>query len=86
VVGFFGRLGRLEVELAGRVPFQFTAPNFVPESCALRLRIGGGGGYDVLVDESAAGAEGYTLTFHCMTGPNGTGIQTGSDQSNLQDQ
>jgi hypothetical protein len=39
VVGFFGRLGHLAPELAGRVPFQFSAPNFVPESCAVRLRI-----------------------------------------------
>jgi hypothetical protein len=39
VLGFFGRYGRLEVELAGRVPFQFTAPSFLPDSCALRLRV-----------------------------------------------
>lgn len=39
VVGFFGRLGHLDPTLAGRVPFQFSAPSFVPESCAVRLRI-----------------------------------------------
>jgi hypothetical protein len=39
VVGFHGRNGRLQVELGGRVPFAFTAPNFVAESCAKRLLI-----------------------------------------------
>jgi len=39
VIGFFGSFGRLDVELVGRVPFQFTAPSFLPESCAVRLRI-----------------------------------------------
>jgi hypothetical protein len=40
---------------------------------------GGAGVYDVLVDKSAAGAETYTLTFHCQTGPNGTGLHTGTE-------
>jgi hypothetical protein len=39
VVGFYGKKGKLTVELAGRVPFQFTPPSFVSESCAVRLRI-----------------------------------------------
>jgi hypothetical protein len=39
VIGFHGKHGRLSPELAGRVPFQFTAPNFVPESCATRLLV-----------------------------------------------
>jgi hypothetical protein len=39
VVGFFGRNGWLDVELGGRVPFQFTAPTFVAGSCAVRLRV-----------------------------------------------
>jgi hypothetical protein len=39
VVGFHGKHGRLSPELAGRVPFQFTAPNFVAESCATRLLV-----------------------------------------------
>jgi len=47
---------------------------------------GGGGVYDVLIDKSGAGAESYTLTFHCMTGPNGTGVHTGTDSINVQDQ
>jgi len=47
---------------------------------------GGSGVYDVLIDESAAGDEGYTLTFHCMTGPDGTGVHTGTDSINVQDQ
>jgi hypothetical protein len=39
VIGFNARYGRLQVDLAGRVPFTFTAPNFVEESCAKRLLI-----------------------------------------------
>jgi hypothetical protein len=39
VVGFYGKAGRLTPELAGRVPFQFTTPNFQPESCATRLLV-----------------------------------------------
>jgi hypothetical protein len=39
VVGFQARKGRLAHELVGRVPFQFTPPNFVAESCAKRLLI-----------------------------------------------
>jgi len=39
VIGFFARQGRLDLELAGRVPFSFTAPHFVEESCAKRLLI-----------------------------------------------
>jgi len=39
VIGFFGTFGRLELGLTGRMPFQFTAPSFLPESCAVRLRI-----------------------------------------------
>jgi hypothetical protein len=38
-VGFQARWGKLEPELAGRVPFQFAAPTFLPESCAKRLLI-----------------------------------------------
>ena len=34
---------------------------------------------EVLVDKSAAGAENYVLTFHCVTGPDGTGLHTGTD-------
>jgi hypothetical protein len=42
--------------------------------------------FDVLVDKTGAGAEGYTLTFHCMTGPNGTGLHTGTSHLFRQDQ
>jgi hypothetical protein len=38
-IGFHGRQGLLRIHLRGRVPFEFTAPNFVPESCATALRI-----------------------------------------------
>jgi hypothetical protein len=40
---------------------------------------GGGGVYDVLVDKTAAGAESYTLDFHCMTGADGAGEHTGTE-------
>jgi hypothetical protein len=47
---------------------------------------GGAGVYEVLVDKTAAGEESYLLEFHCQTGPNGTGIHTGTDYSLYQDQ
>ncbi len=42
--------------------------------------------FDVLVDKSGAGGENYTLTFHCVTGPNGTGLHTGTDVVTRQNQ
>lgn len=36
------------------------------------------GVYNVFVIKSAAGTVNYTLTYHCMTGPNGTGLHTGT--------
>lgn len=39
VVGFHARRGSLSPNLVGRVPFQFSAPTFVAESCARRLLI-----------------------------------------------
>ncbi len=39
VIGFHARAGFLKPNLVGRVPFQFSAPTFVPESCARRLLI-----------------------------------------------
>jgi hypothetical protein len=47
---------------------------------------GGSGAYDVLVDKTDAGAESYTMTFHCFTGPDGTGFHTGTSLTILQDQ
>lgn len=38
-----------------------------------------GASYDVLVDKTGEGAENYVLTFHCWTGPDGTGLHTGTD-------
>lgn len=35
--------------------------------------------FDVLIDKSGAGSESYVLTFHCKTGPDGTGLHTGTD-------
>jgi hypothetical protein len=39
---------------------------------------GGDGVYDVFVSKAAGGAINYTLTYHCMTGPNGGGLHTGT--------
>ena len=39
VTGFHATSGLLTFGIPGRVPFQFTAPNFVPTSCANRLLI-----------------------------------------------
>ncbi len=39
VVGFQARKGSLSPKLVGRVPFQFSAPRFVAESCARRLLV-----------------------------------------------
>jgi hypothetical protein len=47
---------------------------------------GGPGVYDVLVYKTASGAETYTLTFHCMTGPDGTGDHTGTSITTKQNQ
>jgi hypothetical protein len=38
-IGFVGTNGELAPELAGRVPFQFTPPNFVAEACVTKLLI-----------------------------------------------
>mgnify|MGYP000848396707 CR=1 FL=1 len=34
--------------------------------------------YFVLVDKSGPGAKFYDLTYHCWTGPDGTGVHTGT--------
>jgi hypothetical protein len=47
---------------------------------------GGAGAYDVLVDKTGAGAESYTLSFHCTTGPDGTGVHAGTASTLVQDQ
>lgn len=39
---------------------------------------GADGVYNVFVAKAGGGAVNYTLTYHCMTGPNGTGLHTGS--------
>jgi len=39
---------------------------------------GNDGVYNVFVTKSAGGAITYTLSFHCMTGPNGGGLHTGT--------
>lgn len=39
VTGFYGKSGLLANELQGRVPFAFTAPNFVATSCVKKLNI-----------------------------------------------
>ena len=47
---------------------------------------GGPGVYAVLVDKSGPGSENYRLSFHCVTGPNGTGLHTGTSASVRQNQ
>jgi hypothetical protein len=44
---------------------------------------GGDGVYHVLVDKTSAGAETYTLEFHCVSS---TGIHTGTETVQLQNQ
>lgn len=39
---------------------------------------GGDGVYNVFVIHAADGGDNYTLTYHCMTGPNGGGLHTGT--------
>ncbi|MBK7949325.1 MAG: hypothetical protein IPK00_11420 [Deltaproteobacteria bacterium] len=39
---------------------------------------GGAVSYFVLVDKSGAGGKFYDLTYHCWTGPDGTGVHTGT--------
>lgn len=39
---------------------------------------GGDGVYNVFLSKATAGIVNYTLTFHCMTGPGGGGLHTGS--------
>lgn len=38
----------------------------------------GAGVYFVLVDKSGAGTKFYQLTYHCWTGPDGSGVHAGS--------
>jgi hypothetical protein len=38
-IGFVGRSGRLREGLRGRVPFEFTPPSFLADSCVKSLRI-----------------------------------------------
>lgn len=47
---------------------------------------GGAGVYHVLVDKNAAGAETYQFAYHCWTGPNGTGLHTGTGITAVQSQ
>jgi hypothetical protein len=47
---------------------------------------GGAVVFDLLVDKSGAGFRSYVLTFHCLTGPNGTGLHTGTSIATQQNQ
>jgi hypothetical protein len=47
---------------------------------------GAAGVFDVLVYKTASGVDGYTLSFHCYTGPNGSGDHTGTGLTTKQDQ
>jgi len=39
---------------------------------------GGDGVYNVFLSKSGAGTVNYSLVYHCMTGPNGTGLHAGT--------
>jgi hypothetical protein len=39
---------------------------------------GGDGVYNVFLTKAGGGAVNYTLSFHCMTGANGSGLHTGT--------
>jgi hypothetical protein len=52
----------------------------------VHVNAGSGTVFDVLVDKSGAGAENYVLTFHCVSGPDGTGLHTGTDVVTRQNQ
>lgn len=47
---------------------------------------GGAGVYDVYVTKAGASGQDYTLSYHCVTGPNGSGIHTGSSLTTRQNQ
>jgi len=47
---------------------------------------GGSAVYEVLVDKSAAGADTYQIAYHCWTGPDGSGLHTGTDIVSVQNQ
>ena len=67
----------------------FAGPFFagdVSASPLVYVNAGSGTVFDVLVDKSGVGAENYTLTFHCVTGPTGTGLHTGTDVVTRQNQ
>jgi hypothetical protein len=40
---------------------------------------GGAGSYNVFVSKSQSGVANYILDYHCMTGPNGGGLHTGTN-------
>ena len=58
----------------------------VTASPLIHVNVDAGVVYEVLIDKSGAGAENYVLTFHCVTGPDGTGLHTGSDLVSRQNQ
>ncbi|MBY0398936.1 hypothetical protein K2X89_01480 [Myxococcota bacterium] len=44
----------------------------------IHVNVAAGLVFEVLVDKSGIGGENYVLTFHCKTGPDGTGLHTGT--------
>lgn len=51
------------------------------------VRLNGGAAvYDVLVDKSAAGTNAYQIIVHCYSGPDGTGLHTGTGITTVQSQ
>jgi len=52
----------------------------------IHVNVDAGLAFDVLIDKSGTGAENYVLSFHCLTGPGGTGLHTGTDIVTRQNQ
>lgn len=65
-----------------------TDPNDGDGTASAVIHVNGGAEvvYEVLVDKSGVGVENYVLTYHCLTGPNGTGLHTGTDLITRQNQ
>lgn len=54
-----------------------TVPGDIVQSPLVYVN-GGDGVYNVFVSKGGSGAVNYTLSFHCMTGQNGSGLHTGT--------
>lgn len=68
----------VQVEVAGVVA-NTTDMNDADALYSPTIALNGGlGTYHVLVDKNVAGSETYQFAYHCWTGPDGTGLHTGT--------